>query len=68
MRPGAYPFTELEAALVRAVDNPPVTPLDLLWDDDSALLRAVISASYFPDASPQVRADLESILDSIQIG
>ena len=23
MRPGAYPFTELEAALVHAVDDPP---------------------------------------------
>ncbi len=42
MRPAAYPFTELEAALVRAVENPPATSMDLLWDDDSALLRAVL--------------------------
>jgi basic membrane lipoprotein Med (substrate-binding protein (PBP1-ABC) superfamily)/DNA-binding SARP family transcriptional activator len=42
MRPGAYPFTELEAALVRAVENPPATSMNLLWDDDSALLRAVL--------------------------
>ncbi len=40
MRPGAYPFTELEAALVRAVDEPPVT-ISLLWKPDSDLLRAV---------------------------
>lgn len=42
MRPGAYPFTELEAALVRAVENPPATSMNLLWDDDSALLRSVL--------------------------
>jgi hypothetical protein len=30
--------------------------------------RLVISASYFPDASPQDRADVDEILDSIQIG
>ncbi|MEO7398127.1 MAG: BTAD domain-containing putative transcriptional regulator, partial [Ilumatobacteraceae bacterium] len=41
MRPGAYPFTELEAALVRAVDEPPVT-VSLLWNPDSDLLRAVV--------------------------
>ena len=41
MRPGAYPFTELEAALVRAVDEPPVT-ISLLWNPDSDLLRAVL--------------------------
>ena len=67
MRPGAYPFTELEAALARRRKSAG-DPLDLLWDDDSALLRAVISASSFPDASPQDRADLGTILDSIQIG
>jgi len=32
MRPGAHPFTELETALVRAVDEPPVT-ISLLWND-----------------------------------
>ena len=41
MRPGAYPFTELEAALVRAVDEPPVT-MSLLWNHDSDVLRAVL--------------------------
>ena len=41
MRPGAYPFTELEAALARAVDEPPVT-ISLLWNHDSDLLRAVL--------------------------
>ena len=41
MRPGAYPFTELEAALGRAVDEPPVT-MSLLWSHESDLLRAVL--------------------------
>jgi basic membrane lipoprotein Med (substrate-binding protein (PBP1-ABC) superfamily)/DNA-binding SARP family transcriptional activator len=41
MRPGAYPFTELEAALARAVDDAPVT-ISLLWNPDSDLRRAVL--------------------------
>ena len=41
MRPGAYPFTELEAALVRAVDEPAGVAINLLWNDGSDLLRAV---------------------------
>ena len=41
MRPGAYPFTELETALVRAIDEPPVT-MGALWNHDSDVLRAVL--------------------------
>ena len=40
MRPGAYPFTELEAALLRAVDGPPVTISDV-GNHDADLVRAV---------------------------
>ena len=42
MRPGAYPFTELEAALGRAVADPPARSTSALADDDSELLRAVL--------------------------
>ena len=40
MRPGAYPFTELEAALGRAVGEPPLA-LNL-WSHESDVLRAVL--------------------------
>ena len=40
MRPGAYPFTELEAALGRAVDEPPLAMN--LWSHESDVLRAVL--------------------------
>jgi hypothetical protein len=39
-----------------------------LWILDVEGTRLVIKASYFPDTSEQDRADLEEILDSIQIG
>jgi basic membrane lipoprotein Med (substrate-binding protein (PBP1-ABC) superfamily)/DNA-binding SARP family transcriptional activator/energy-coupling factor transporter ATP-binding protein EcfA2 len=42
MRPGAYPFTELEAALVHAGDPSPAMSGNLLWGDESQLLRAVL--------------------------
>jgi basic membrane lipoprotein Med (substrate-binding protein (PBP1-ABC) superfamily)/DNA-binding SARP family transcriptional activator len=42
MRPGAYPFTELEASLGRAVADPSARSMSALWDDDSELLRAVL--------------------------
>lgn len=40
MRPGAHPFTELEAALVRTGDGPPVT-IGLMWNHGPDLLRGV---------------------------
>ena len=42
MRPGAYPFTELESALGCAVADPPADSTSVLWDQDSELLRAVL--------------------------
>ena len=39
-----------------------------LWILDVDGTRLVIKASYFPNTSEQDRADLEEILDSIQIG
>jgi hypothetical protein len=39
-----------------------------LWILDVDGTRVVIKASYFPNTSEQDRADLEEILDSIQIG
>ncbi len=42
MRPGAYPFTELEAALGRAVADPPARSTSALAGNDSELLRAVL--------------------------
>jgi DNA-binding SARP family transcriptional activator/basic membrane lipoprotein Med (substrate-binding protein (PBP1-ABC) superfamily) len=42
MRPGAYPFTELEAALVHADEERSAMSGSLLWGDDSHLLRAVL--------------------------
>jgi WD40 repeat protein/serine/threonine protein kinase len=40
MVPGAYPFEELEAALLRVAVNPPESLLSQLREDDSGLLRA----------------------------
>ncbi len=42
MRPGAYPFTELEAALGGAVADPPARSTSALADNDSELLRTVL--------------------------
>ena len=39
-----------------------------LWILDVDGTRLVIGATYFPDTSPQDRADLDEILASIQIG
>ncbi len=41
MFPGAYPFEELEAALLRAADTPPAGLLEQLEQDERGLLRAV---------------------------
>lgn len=41
MRPGARPFTELETALLGAVEQPRNT-IQLLWDTDADLARAVL--------------------------
>ena len=41
MFPGAYPLEELEAALLRAADNPPAGLLEQLEQDERGLLRAV---------------------------
>ena len=38
--PGAHPFEELEAALLRVAVNPPATLLDQLKQDERGLLRA----------------------------
>ena len=39
--PGAHPWEEVEAALLRVAVNPPATLLDQLQDGDRGLLRAV---------------------------
>ncbi len=41
MVPGAYPFEELEAALLRVAINPPASLLDQLRSEDTGLLRAL---------------------------
>ncbi|MFP4322851.1 MAG: protein kinase domain-containing protein, partial [Anaerolineales bacterium] len=41
MVPGAYPFEELEAALLRVAVNPPTSLLDQLRAEDTGLLRAI---------------------------
>ena len=40
MLPGAYPFEELEAALLKIAVNPPASLLEQLERDDHGLLRA----------------------------
>jgi len=49
MRPGANPFTELEAALFRAVETPAVS-LGLLWRPQDELACAVLGL--LPDGAP----------------
>ena len=52
MRPGAYPFTELEAALSGAVADPPARSTSALWEEDPELLRAVLRI--LPDDSSRL--------------
>ncbi|MDF1596527.1 MAG: BMP family ABC transporter substrate-binding protein [Acidimicrobiia bacterium] len=52
MMPGAHPYAELEAALLRAAPHPPDSLMDQLQSDDLGLLRAVLRV--LPDESTQL--------------
>jgi len=52
MVPGSHPFAELEAALLRAIFDPPTSLTDQLRDDEAGLLRAVLRV--LPDESARL--------------
>jgi class 3 adenylate cyclase len=60
MFPGAYPFEELEAALLRVADNPPASLMEQLQDGELGLVRAV-KRILPPDGS-----ELVLILDQLE--
>ena len=60
MFPGAYPFEELEAALLKMADNPPPSLIEQLEEGERGLLRAL------KRILPDDRSELVIVLDQLE--
>ena len=59
MLPGAYPFEELEAALLQVADNPPPSLIEQLEEGERGLLRAL--KRILPDGDAEILVVLDQL-------